>query len=155
MAVFEGEANFFKSTFAKHAVFSGTIFSKTAQFDVCKFQDACNFSNIRAFGGFFFNSSEFSKPANFNDARFSDRVEFQSAIINADITLSNCSFFGWVKYNKSQIDGVLSFEKSFFHEHSPVFDEAKLTEGSHINLKDALTVKKEPVVISGLKKEKN
>ncbi len=151
---FEGEAIFFRTDFAKHAVFSGSFFAKTAQFGVCKFHNEGDFTNIKALDGFFFNSSEFYKPANFSNSRFSDRFELQSCKINTNLNFDNCSFFASVSYTGSELDGIVSFEKSIFHETAPNFSQVTLTEGSHINTKDALTVKKEQIVINGLIKEK-
>jgi hypothetical protein len=154
LTVFEGEAIFFRTKFSKHIIFQGSIFSKTAQFGACQFNEAADFSLVRADGGMFFNYAEFTKHSVFSNSKFNDRFEFLSCKINTDIDFKNCSFYGSVKYNKSEVKGVLSFDNSFFHQNSPDFSEIILSEKSNITAKDALVLKNEPVVISGLKNEK-
>jgi uncharacterized protein YjbI with pentapeptide repeats len=129
-AVFTRGANFGGTTFIKKAEFAGAAFGERIIFEDAAFRESASFGDA-SFNRFAnFSKATFGGSVDFGKATFSGAAKFEKATFSGLADFVGVTFAEEANFVDSEMKSVTRFDNALFKRMPPLFDGAKLHEGT-------------------------
>ncbi len=118
-ADFRGKVSFFQSEIGGQALFQKAHFGGEAVFGAVKCNDYAAFSMIKSDDALLFNYAEFAEKADFGNSVFGLRTEFIGCKFDSVINISGSTFRGRVLFDNALVNSELNLAECNFYGGLP------------------------------------